>query len=53
VHVTLRALRTAGYLRGWRLFKAITAAIRESQERFGLRVVLLGAGQPPASAGRS
>ena len=39
VHVTLRALPTAGYLRGWKLFKAIRGAIREAQERFGMRVV--------------
>jgi REP element-mobilizing transposase RayT len=35
----LRALPSAGYLRGWRLFKAICAAIREAQERFGVRIV--------------
>jgi REP element-mobilizing transposase RayT len=39
VHVTLRALRTAGYLRRWTVFKAIRNAIREAQERFGLRVI--------------
>jgi putative transposase len=39
VHVTLRTLFGVGYLRGWKLFQAIQGAIRESQERFGMRVV--------------
>src|SRR5919204_1189382 len=39
VHVTLRTLPGVGYLRGWKLFQAIRAAIREAQERFGARIV--------------
>src|SRR3954470_5893846 len=39
VHVTLRTVLEAGYLRGPRLYQAIEAAIRECQERFGMRVV--------------
>jgi putative transposase len=39
VHVTLRALPGVGYLRGWRLFQAILGAIRQAQERFGVRIV--------------
>ncbi len=39
VHVTLRTLPDVGYLRGWKLFHAIRDAIREAQERFGVRVV--------------
>jgi REP element-mobilizing transposase RayT len=39
VHVTLRALAGVGYLRGYRRFQAIVAALREARERFGLRVV--------------
>jgi len=39
VHVTLRTVFGAGYLRGPRLHRAIEAAIRECQERFGMRVV--------------
>jgi putative transposase len=38
VHVTLRTVFEAGYLRGPRLYQAIEAAIRECQERFGMRV---------------
>src|SRR4051812_25091305 len=39
VHVTLRTLFGVGYLRGPRLFKAIEGAIRQAQDRFGMRVV--------------
>src|SRR4051812_27714669 len=39
VHVTLRTVFGAGYLRGPRLYRAIETAIRECQERFGMRVV--------------
>jgi putative transposase len=39
VHVTLRMLRGVGYLRGRKLFQAVCAAIREAQDRFGIRVV--------------
>jgi len=39
VHVTLRTLFGAGYLRGARLYRAVEEAIRECQERFGMRVV--------------
>jgi REP element-mobilizing transposase RayT len=39
VHVTLRALYGAGYLRKRRFFQSIRNAIREAQERFGLRIV--------------
>src|SRR3982751_6359527 len=39
VHVTLRTLPGVGFLRAWSLFQAITRALREARERFGLRVV--------------
>jgi putative transposase len=39
VHVTLRAFAGVGYLRRWRVFQAIRVAIREAQERFGVRIV--------------
>src|SRR3954454_9291687 len=38
-HVTMRTLRGVGFLRAWRLFQAITGALRDARERFGLRVV--------------
>lgn len=39
VHVTMRMLTGVGYLRGYRLRKAIEGALREAKERFGLRVI--------------
>src|SRR5204862_4207404 len=39
IHVTLRTVFGVGYLRGPRLYRSIEAAIRECQERFGMRVV--------------
>jgi len=39
VHVTVRTLFGAGYLRGARLFKGIANAIRQCQGRFGMQVV--------------
>ena len=39
VHVTLRTLPGVGFLRGHRRHRAIKEAIREAQERFGLRVI--------------
>lgn len=39
VHVTMRALPGAGYLRGDRRYQAIVAALRQAKERHGLRVV--------------
>ena len=39
IHVTLRTVFGVGYLRGPRLYRAIETAIRECQERFGMRVV--------------
>ena len=39
VHVTLRTMPGVGYLRRRKLFQAIRAAIREAQERFGIRIV--------------
>lgn len=39
VHVTMRTLPAAGFLRGYRLLRAIEGALCEAKERFGLRVV--------------
>jgi len=39
VHVTMRTLPGTGFLRAWRPFQAITGALRDARERFGLRVV--------------
>jgi len=39
VHVTMRTLPAVGFLRAWRLFQAITGALRDARERSGLRVV--------------
>ena len=39
VHVTLRTLQGVGYLRGYRRYQAIVAALREAKERHGLRVI--------------
>jgi len=39
VHVTLRTLAGVGYLRGYRRYQAILAALREAKERYGLRVI--------------
>jgi len=38
-HVTMRTLPGVGFLRAWRLFQAITGALRDARQRFGLRVV--------------
>jgi REP element-mobilizing transposase RayT len=38
-HVTMSTLPGVGFLRAWSLFQAITGALRDSRERFGLRVV--------------
>ena len=39
VHVTLRTLPAAGFLRGDRRYRAIVEALREAKERHGLRVI--------------
>lgn len=39
VHVTMRMRSGVGYLRGYRLRRAIEGALREAKERFGLRVI--------------
>ena len=39
VHVTLRTLPAAGFLRGDRRYRAIEEALREAKERHGLRVI--------------
>jgi len=39
VHVTLRTLEGVGYLRGYRRYQGILAALREAKERYGLRVI--------------
>ena len=39
VHVTLRTLSGAGYLRSHRLFRVIEEALREAKLRFGVRIV--------------
>ena len=39
VHVTLRTLPAAGYLRGDRRYRAIVEALGEAKERHGLRVI--------------
>src|SRR4051812_8426986 len=39
VHVTMRTLPGTGFLRAWRPFQAITGALRDARERFGMRVV--------------
>lgn len=38
VHVTMRAGHGVGYLRGYRLFKAIERALRQAKARFGVRI---------------
>ena len=39
VHVTLRTLQGVGYLRGYRRYQAILAALREAKERYDLRFI--------------
>lgn len=39
LHVTLRTVQGAGYLRGYRRYQAILEALREAKERYGLRVI--------------
>jgi len=39
VHVTMRLLAGVGYLRGYSRMRAIENALREAEERFGVRIV--------------
>ena len=39
VHVTMRTVQGVGYLRGYRRYQAILAALREAKERHSLRVI--------------